>query len=45
MGLLIPEVYISIMVGFISGATSGIMGMMFYMRYRDKKKSGDVKTE
>jgi len=37
MGLLIPEIYISILVGFISGATSGIVCMMFWIRQKEKK--------
>ena len=37
VGLLIPEVWISIIVGFISGATSGIVGMMFWIRQKEKK--------
>ncbi len=37
MGLLIPEVWISIIVGFISGLTCGVMGMMFYIRNKERK--------
>ncbi len=37
MGLLIPEVWVSIIVGFISGATSGIVGMLFWIRQKEKK--------
>lgn len=39
----IPEIYITMMVGFISGATCGVMGMMFYIRHKYNK--GDTKTE
>ncbi len=42
MGLLIPEVWVSIMLGFISGATSGIMGMMFYIRNKERKNAKHV---
>jgi len=43
VGLLIPEVWISIIVGFISGATSGIMGMMFYIRNKERKLAKESK--
>ena len=38
----IAESTISVLLGFISGATCGIMGMMFYMRNKEKKNAKDV---
>ncbi len=39
----VAEVWISTIIGFISGAACGIMGMMFYIRNK-YDKSGDKKN-
>lgn len=35
--MAIAEVQVSVMLGFISGLACGIMGVLFYMRYKEKK--------
>jgi len=35
--MAIAEVWISVMAGFVSGVTSGVMLMLFYIRFKERK--------